>query len=93
MNRFEVTAVFEDVLELDELDTIQHVKKLFDWAEYKTVSVNLRQVEFDPSQESYSWEEMANMNHAKQVELFGWCACEGTDGEGHMFEDCPREDQ
>lgn len=45
MNRFEVTAVFEDILELDELDTASHIRKLFDWAEYKTVSVSLRQIE------------------------------------------------
>lgn len=46
--------------------------------------------EQDPSQRDYSWEEISNLNHKTQVELFGWCICEDTDGEGHLHEDCPR---
>lgn len=39
--------------------------------------------------EDISWEELANLTHATQVERFGWCICEGTDGEGQLAEDCP----
>jgi hypothetical protein len=41
---------------------------------------------------SISWSELAELTHATQVEKFGWCMCEGTDGEGHVFDDCPREE-
>ena len=37
------------------------------------------------------WEERTSLNHAEQVERFGWCICDGTNGEGHMAEDCPKE--
>ena len=46
----------------------------------------------DLSQESYSWQDMANLTHATQVERFGWCICEGTNGEGQLAEDCPKEE-
>ena len=39
--------------------------------------------------EDISWEELANLTHATQVERFGWCICEGTNGEGQLAEDCP----
>lgn len=32
-----------------------------------------------------SWSEIAELNHARQVDLFGWCSCE--DGEP-AYEDC-----
>ena len=38
-------------------------------------------------EESISWEELANLTHATQVERFGWCICEG--GQGHISEGCP----
>lgn len=34
-----------------------------------------------------SWGELAELTHARQVELFGWCSCEDTDGE-YPYEDC-----
>ena len=37
------------------------------------------------------WEERTGLSHAYQVERWGWCICEGTNGEGHLAEDCPRE--
>ena len=46
----------------------------------------------DLSQESYSWQDMANLTHATQVERFGWCICEGTNGEGQLADDCPKEE-
>jgi hypothetical protein len=42
-------------------------------------------------EESISWGELAELTHATQVERFGWCICEGTNGEGQLAEDCPRE--
>jgi len=43
------------------------------------------------SQESISWSELAELTHATQVERFGWCICEGTNGEGQLADDCPKE--
>lgn len=43
----------------------------------------------DLSQKSYSWEDMANLTHATQVETFSWCACE--EQEQFPYDDCPRE--
>ena len=40
--------------------------------------------------DSISWGELAQLTHATQVERFGWCICEGTDGEGQLAEDCPK---
>jgi len=42
-------------------------------------------------QDSISWGELAELTHATQVERFGWCICEDTDGEGQLHDDCPRE--
>ena len=46
----------------------------------------------DLSQESISWGKLAELTHATQVERFGWCICEGTNGEGQLAEDCPKEE-
>jgi hypothetical protein len=35
------------------------------------------------------WEERTELTHAEQVDKFGWCVCEGTNGEGHLAKDCP----
>lgn len=35
------------------------------------------------------WEDRVKLSHATQVEMFGWCICEDTDGEGQMGEGCP----
>jgi hypothetical protein len=37
------------------------------------------------------WEERTGLSHAYQVERWGWCVCEGTNGEGQLADDCPRE--
>jgi hypothetical protein len=42
----------------------------------------------DLSQKSYSWQDMANLNHNTQVEIFGWCACE--EQEQFPYDNCPR---
>jgi hypothetical protein len=42
------------------------------------------------SQDSISWGELAELTHATQVERFGWCICEDTDGEGQLHDDCPK---
>jgi hypothetical protein len=44
--------------------------------------------EQDPSQRSYSWQEMADLTHTTQVELFGWCSCENTENDDYPYEDC-----
>ena len=35
------------------------------------------------------WSERVELTHATQVERFGWCICEGTEGQGHLADDCP----
>jgi hypothetical protein len=40
-------------------------------------------------EESMSWQDIANLTHATQVERFNWCACE--EQEQFPYEDCPRE--
>ena len=47
--------------------------------------------EIKMSEDSISWGELAELTHATQVERFGWCICEDTDGEGQLADDCPRE--
>ena len=39
-----------------------------------------------------SYSELADFTHAIQVELFGWCACEDSDGD-YPYSDCPREEE
>lgn len=39
-----------------------------------------------------SWEELANLTHATQVERFGWCICEDPE-QGQLAEDCPRSEE
>jgi hypothetical protein len=39
-------------------------------------------------EESMSWQDIANLTHATQVEKFNWCACE--EQEQFPYEDCPR---
>ena len=40
--------------------------------------------------DAISWGELAELTHATQVEKFGWCICEDTDGEGQLADDCPK---
>lgn len=37
------------------------------------------------------WDLRANLTHAQQLDQFGWCVCEGTNGEGQLAADCPKE--
>jgi hypothetical protein len=39
-------------------------------------------------EESMSWQDIANLTHATQVEKFNWCACE--EQEQFPYDDCPR---
>ena len=39
------------------------------------------------------WGERTGLSHAYQIERWGWCVCEGTNGEGHLAEDCPRDEK
>lgn len=38
--------------------------------------------------ESMSWSEVALLTHVTQVEQFGWCICEDSDG-NNSYDDCP----
>jgi hypothetical protein len=42
-------------------------------------------------EDSISWEELANLTHATQVERFGWCICEDPE-QGQLAEDCPKRE-
>jgi hypothetical protein len=42
----------------------------------------------DPSQRSFDWSELLELNHERQVAIFGWCSCE--QGE-RQHDDCPHE--
>lgn len=42
----------------------------------------------ETSQRSYYWSELAELTHATQVKLFGWCACEDNEGNENPFTDC-----
>ena len=44
--------------------------------------------EDDMSQRSYSWSEMAELTHAKQVQWFNWCSCEDADENDYPYDDC-----
>ena len=49
----------------------------------KAMSINdmVKSIDEDKGEEAISWGELANLTHATQVERFGWCICEGTNGE------------
>lgn len=36
-----------------------------------------------------SWGEIADLTHAKQVELFNFCSCEDNEGNENPYKDCP----
>ena len=38
-----------------------------------------------------SWSELAELNHATQVEHFNWCSCEDNEGQENLYADCPKE--
>lgn len=42
------------------------------------------------TEEGEEWEERTGLTHAQQLDRYGWCVCEGTNGEGQMAEDCPK---
>lgn len=41
--------------------------------------------------EDTEWDQRTELTHAQQLDKFGWCVCEGTDGQGQMAEGCPQE--
>lgn len=43
------------------------------------------------SEKSYSWQDMANLNHDTQVSNFGWCWCEDNEGNENPYDNCPKE--
>jgi len=59
----------------------------------RAMSINdmVKSIDEDKGEETISWGELANLTHATQVERFGWCICEGTNGEGQLADDCPKE--
>ena len=80
--------VFKIALTVDEKwwEAIQNLTEEI----YETEFCRLDSVEEDStSQLSYSWNEMANLTHNKQVAWFEWCSCE--EQIDFPYEDCPRE--
>lgn len=43
---------------------------------------------YETSQRPYTWSELAELTHAKQVARFGWCLCEDSDQENRPYSDC-----
>jgi hypothetical protein len=39
---------------------------------------------------SPSYEDMMELTHETQVELFGFCSCEDNEGNDNPYEDCPQ---
>jgi len=44
----------------------------------------------DPSQRSFSYEQLSLLDHEKQVAIFGWCSCEDNENNENPYADCPR---
>lgn len=38
---------------------------------------------------SPSYDDLAELTHETQVELFGWCSCEDNEGNENPHSDCP----
>jgi hypothetical protein len=47
----------------------------------------------DPSQRSFHQSELAELTHATQVEIFGWCSCEDNKGNENPYTDCPTNNE
>jgi len=45
---------------------------------------------YETSQRPYTWSELADLTHAKQVERFNFCPCEDSEEADSPFSDCPR---
>jgi hypothetical protein len=41
--------------------------------------------------EDWSYGELADFTHAKQVAVFQWCGCEDNEGNENPYGDCPKE--
>jgi hypothetical protein len=39
---------------------------------------------------SPSYEDLTELTHETQVELFGFCSCEDNEGNPNPYEDCPQ---
>jgi hypothetical protein len=42
------------------------------------------------TEKSFSWSELADFTHEKQVAEFGFCTCEDNEGKPNPYEDCPK---
>ena len=40
--------------------------------------------------DSISWQELAELTHATQVERFDFCMCEDLDPHEYPYDDCPK---
>lgn len=43
-----------------------------------------------PSQRDYTWSQIAELNHQRQVDTFGWCSCESDEA---PYNDCPIKEE
>jgi hypothetical protein len=41
---------------------------------------------------SMSYGELAELTHATQVKMFGWCSCEDNEGNENPYSDCLTSD-
>jgi hypothetical protein len=53
-------------------------------------TITVQALEIKPEEEApqLSWSELAQLNHTRQVEQFGWCSCE--DGP-KVWDDCTQD--
>ena len=47
----------------------------------------------DPSQRSYSYEDLSTLNHERQIAIFGFCSCEDNDYNENPYDDCPKHQE
>lgn len=43
------------------------------------------------NREDWSYGDLADFTHAKQVAVFQWCGCEDNEGNENPYKDCPKE--
>lgn len=47
----------------------------------------------NPSERSFSYEDLTTLNHERQIAIFGFCSCEDNDHNENPYDDCPRHQE
>lgn len=47
----------------------------------------------NPSQRSFSYEDLSTLNHERQIAIFGFCSCEDNDYNENPYDDCPKHQE